>query len=37
MEVALHVLALQCGLDPAVDEAVRPERRSEHRPVGWWS
>lgn len=27
MEVALHVLALRCGVDPAVDEAARPERR----------
>jgi calcium-translocating P-type ATPase len=27
MEVALHVLALRCGLDPAADEAARPERR----------
>ena len=27
MEVALHVLALRCGLDPGVDEVARPERR----------
>ncbi|GEC20059.1 ATPase [Pseudonocardia hydrocarbonoxydans] len=27
MEVALHVLALRCGLDPAADERARPEVR----------
>ena len=27
MEVAAHVLALRCGLDPAADQADRPERR----------